>query len=476
MDINKYTFINRFVKELEENNVALFVGAGLSTASGYVNWKELLRPLAKELDINIDQEHDLVAIAQYIKNENGRNNISQHIMDKISPLKQITENHKILAKLPINTYWTTNYDKLIEKAIEEEGKVIDTKYTIHHLSITKNKRDVILYKMHGDIDHPSEAVLTKDDYEKYHLKMAPYITALSGDLVSKTFLFLGFSFTDPNLDSIMSRVRAYFEGHERQHYCIFKRCERADYNSEVELIAATVKQKLLIKDLDRVNIKIILIDHYNEVTEILKKIERLYKRKTIFLSGSAHEFNQWPKYEVENFLCKLGSTLIDKNYKISSGIGLGIGNAFVTGAIQAVYNNDGKVNEYISMSPFPQYIEDETLRNETWDKYRKEIIGSAGIALFFMGNKLVNEKVELADGMKKEFDIAHQLGLSVIPIGCSGYVAKELWEEVINNISKYYNNSDEKIIDAIRSLGERIEKPEQLISKITDIVDLISKE
>jgi len=44
-----------------------------------------------------------------------------------------------------------------------------------------------------------ETVLTRDDYEQYHLEQSrgPFVTALSGDLVEKTFLFLGFSFTDP---------------------------------------------------------------------------------------------------------------------------------------------------------------------------------------------------------------------------------------------------------------------------------------
>jgi hypothetical protein len=48
--------------------------------------------------------------------------------------------------------------------------------------------------MHGDIDRPDEAVVTKDDYEKYSRDREPFITALAGDLVKKTFLFLGFSF------------------------------------------------------------------------------------------------------------------------------------------------------------------------------------------------------------------------------------------------------------------------------------------
>ena len=62
--------------------------------------------------------------------------------------------------------------------------------------------------MHGDVDHASDAIICKDDYEAYPLKMAAFVSALRGDLIEKTFLFLGFSFTDPNIDYILSRVRA----------------------------------------------------------------------------------------------------------------------------------------------------------------------------------------------------------------------------------------------------------------------------
>jgi hypothetical protein len=75
------------------------------------------------------------------------------------------------------------------------------------MTMMLSKSRVNVYKMHGDIDRPDEAILTKDDYESYHVKMQPFLNALSGDLISKTFLFLGFSFTDPNLDYILSRGR-----------------------------------------------------------------------------------------------------------------------------------------------------------------------------------------------------------------------------------------------------------------------------
>jgi len=470
-------FVQRFLTELEEDNVAIFAGAGLSSSAGYVDWKELLRPLAEELNLDIDEEQDLVGVAQFYLNENGRNRISQQLMDEIATAKQPTENHEILSRLPIKTYWTTNYDKLIEKSLEGASKIVDVKYTINHLALTKKKRDAIVYKMHGDIDHPDTAVLTKDDYEKYPLNMKPYITSLSGDLVSKTFLFLGFSFTDPNLDYIMSRVKAYFEEHQRQHYCIFKQCSEEEFENTKLYDNAKIKQALLIKDLSRFQIKTILVDKYSDITEILHRVERVYRRKTIFLSGSAHVFSPFNQVDVESFLCLLGKVLIERNYKISSGIGLGIGNAFITGAIQGVYAyHNGYVNDYLNMRPFPQHIDDKKLRDETWEKYRYEVIGSAGIAIFFMGNKADSGNVVLADGVRKEFEIARELGLALIPVGCSGFMAQELWTEVMANVSIYYDESNVDLIEAINKLGENIDKPEQLISKIVNVIDLMSRE
>jgi hypothetical protein len=39
------------------------------------------------------------------------------------------------------------------------------KYDLKQLSVTRPDRDVVVYKMHGDIDHPADAVISKDEYE-----------------------------------------------------------------------------------------------------------------------------------------------------------------------------------------------------------------------------------------------------------------------------------------------------------------------
>ena len=463
--------INRIVEELEEDNVAIFAGAGLSVGAGHVNWKQLLTPLAKEIKIDINKEHDLVSLAQYYINENGRQRLADKLINEIGIEKQPTENHKILAKLPITNFWTTNYDSLLEDSLKKEGKLPDVKFTNDHLATTKKGRSAIVYKMHGDINLAHEAILTKDQYESYSIKHAPFVTALSGHLVSKTFLFLGFSFTDPNLDYILSRIRISFEDRQRQHFCIFKEVAESDYLTKEEYNYNKVKQDLLSKDLKRFNIKVILIQEWNDLNRILKEITNQYKSKSIFLSGSAHEYGHWTKDETEGFLSKLGEILINKKFKIVSGLGLGIGNAFISGGIKEIYSNQyGKIDDQIIMKPFPQHVADPIQRSSIWTKWRYDLIGRSGICLFFMGNKLIDNKIELANGMDEEFEIAKELGLKLIPIGCSGYKASEYYTEIINNLDKYYPSHSDEFIENLKSLNEPVDKPEQLIEKILDVL------
>ncbi|WP_155757428.1 SIR2 family protein [Acinetobacter dispersus] len=466
--------IERLVTELDEGNLAIFAGAGLSIAAGYVDWKNLLKPLMLEIGIDVNKESDLVTLAQYYFNENGRSRLTDHILDNISGLREPTRNHQILASLPISTYWTTNYDNLIEKSLENENKLADVKHRVPHLAQTKKRRSAIVYKMHGDISASDEAIITKDEYELYPFKYAPFVTALSGDLISKTFLFLGFSFSDPNLDYILSRIRIHFSENQRQHYCLVKEIEKNGISDE-EYDYQKLKLNLMIKDLKRFHIKAVLIKDWKDITEILEEIKTRYKKKSVFLSGSACVFNIWKQEETEKFLSKLGEMLIHKNYKIVSGLGLGIGNAFVSGGIKEVYSSKyGKIDDLMIMKPFPHHVEDKKMRDDIWHKYRLDLLSKSGIAIFFMGNKNESGSVVPAIGMRKEFAIAKEMKLKIVPIGCSGHVAKEIFDEIVNNFDEYYPDASSQFLEKFKELDIHVDSPEQLLSKILDVINFFN--
>ena len=215
-------FIRNFINDLAEGNVAVFAGAGLSRNAGYVNWSELLRDIADELGLDVDKEHDLISLAQYHVNEKrGTAGIIKKVLQEFSDKAEPTLNHKILARMPIRSYWTTNYDKLIESSLEDAYKIVDVKYTTNQLNWAKPKRDAVVYKMHGDVDHPDKAILTKQQFQEYYKSHEHFITTLSSELTSKTFLFLGLSFTDPNLDYVLSRLNIQFGEATKNHYTFF---------------------------------------------------------------------------------------------------------------------------------------------------------------------------------------------------------------------------------------------------------------
>lgn len=456
------------MKELEEENVAIFAGAGLSVGAGYVDWKKLLQPIAADLELDIDQEHDLISIAQYHLNEKqNRSGLNRVLIEQLSPGHAPTDNHRILARLPIKTYWTTNYDKLIEDSLKAAGKIPDVKYTLDHLKLTKPRRDAIVYKMHGDIDHPDDAVLTKDDYERYQSTRGQYITALSGDLVAKMFLFLGFSFTDPNLDYILSRVRISLHGKPRDHYCIFKKCKRDAFSSDDAFKYADIKQHLAVNDLKRFGVQTLLVDEYSDITALLKQIENRFQRRTVLISGSAHEYGTWGTGGAESFVRNLSQALIKNDNRIVSGFGPGVGSQVITGVLEELYQHQGRrLHDQLILRPFPQGADAE----KQWETYRQEMIAHAGVAVFIFGNKLQAGSVVRANGLSREFEIAKENGLLLIPIGATGYVAQELWQEITDHFDSYYPKHPE-----LKPLFAKLADASDNKRLIETVVEIINK-
>lgn len=488
MDWDIRNFIKEYTDDLIDGRAAIFAGAGLSVGAGAVSWKELLRKEAENIGVNVDFEHDLVSVAQYIYNEsNSRNKITRLIKQHIITNGELTHNHKILADLPIGVYWTTNYDEYIEKSLKYANKIYDVKKSVHDLSVEMRNASTTIYKMHGDINRAFEAVLIKDDYEIYNRKNELFTLALKADLISKTFLFVGFSFDDPNLEYILSKVRIMLEGNPRTHYCFFK--EVSENDTEFKSIQnskerkqkfeyARNKQRLKIKDLNRYGIKAILVRSYDEITVILKRIQQLYKCNNIFISGS-HVDKENNEFKVsgtpESFITKLSFTLNMANLKVTTGFGLGVGSHVINGVLKAMEKAKNiSLDSSIVMRPFPINISDEEQRNKAFYNYRQQILKDSQIAIFLFGNKIKDEKLINAEGVAEEFEIAEKEGKVIIPVGITGYQSKLIWEKVNANFEKYYPGLD-NIKPLFNRLNETNISEDDLIKVIIEIINEVKK-
>lgn len=469
-------FIDDFSKALKENNAAIFAGAGLSSGAGFVNWTELLRSVAEELRLKIEREqHDLVSLAQYYCNEHGgRGKLNQIITDEFQRRASITENHRILARLPITTYWTTNYDTLIETALREIGKNPDVKIDPENLALTLSDRDAVVYKMHGDVSQVHKAVITRDDYEKYELTHSLFTTALQGDLVSKTFLFIGFSFNDPNLNYILSRIRIRLEGNQRPHYCFLKRIVETDFDNKEDYDYAKIKQELQINDLKRFSINTILVDEYQEITSILRMIENSFRKNSIFISGSAEDYGAMSEDTAKELLHGLSNELVKRDYRVISGFGLGVGSYVINGALDCLQSEKkSRIENNLVLRPFPQKASGGKSLPELWDFYRRNMIAEAGIAIFLFGNKRVDGKIVNAEGVRNEFEIAYSMGVNVIPVGVTGFQTRILWEEVMNDFPKYY--PEVQVFKPLFEILGSTSIPDEIINALMKIIDEIRR-
>jgi len=470
------TFYRNYAKSLIDGTAAVLIGAGMSRASGFVDWRGLLRTVAKDLGLDVDKETDLVAVAQYHTNEyKTRAQINQVLIEEFTKDARITENHRLLASLPLQTVWTTNYDDLIERAFREAQKRVDVKISPENLATTLPRRVATVYKMHGDISQPHDAVLTKEDYETYDLERELFSIQLKGDLVAKTFLFLGFSFSDPNIDYILSRIRILLGKNQRQHYCILKRVEkppRMAGKSRAVYEYEKTKQDLRINDLKRYSVQALLIDDYSEVTTILRELNYRSHLKDIFISGSAYSYEPMDHEKIEELARSIGRQIIERGFNLVSGFGLGIGGMVVLGAMESVYRHD--VSREPELRPFPQQTPVGMSQAEFWMRYRESIISKANFCIFICGNKKDREtgQTVIAGGVLEEFRIAKTLKKYPIPVGASGHAARNIWEEVSNSLDKFYPNGGvrrqfEVLGDGASSVGEITEAIFSIIEGIT---------
>lgn len=462
--MTKETFIREYVKAIREGNAAVFAGAGLSRASGFVDWHTLLKPLADDINLNLADEHDLTAVAQYIQNNNGnRGVINKSIIDAFGSDVKPNLSVSILTRLPIYTYWTTNYDHLIEEGLRLANRNSDVKIEYKQLSTTKKDRDAVVYKMHGDVEHPADAVLTKDDYVKYDISHPFFRSVLQGDLISKTFLFVGFSFEDPNLDFVLSQIRLLMDDNIRSHYCFMKKINRCDCHDDEEFGYRRAKEELRDQYLKKYGIQTVFINDFDEIPEILNNVEEKVLANNVFISGSASFYeNGWSKEKVEELSYKLANELVKSDFRVTSGFGLGIGSSVINGALEEIYVSKFKhLDEHLCLRPFPQGIADDDERISKWKKYREEILEDNGIAIFMFGNKRgTDNKKTLADGCIQEYNIAKEKGRVIIPIGSTGDVAEIILKTVkkeryadstkYDYLDKYLDSlSEEKDVDKI---------------------------
>lgn len=212
------THLLRLQEASNQGKLVVFVGAGVSANSGVPNWANLIKSFKDELQDNIGKETDYLKVAQIYKNTRDKKDYFEKIR-KVLREGNVAYNpiHNAILHLNPNHIITTNYDNLIEQAIQANYKQYDIIRRDSDLPDYRYPNKVV--KMHGDFS-ADNIVLAEDDYYNYGRNFPLIRSFVTSLFTTNVVLFIGFSFDDLNLKIILNEIKTILDENMKRVYLL----------------------------------------------------------------------------------------------------------------------------------------------------------------------------------------------------------------------------------------------------------------
>jgi hypothetical protein len=269
-------------KHLAGDNCALFVGAGLSIASGLPTWAKMLKELIEEMKkLPFDTKAQVSDYEKMISNPNKylliaedlKSNLGKHFNEYLErrfadPKVNPNANHNLIAATKYQFIITTNYDKLIEKAFAFTSQLFPavlTNTSSRDIAYKLWNKEFFIVKAHGDVTiRKDEIVMTERDYREIMFRNSGFQSAMQVMFSTKSIIFVGSSFTDPDFILLMRYLHSAYHGGGPTHYILIDDSEILD-----------VEAKRYMADFNLHSIKYKAANNYIEITEFLTELQKI---------------------------------------------------------------------------------------------------------------------------------------------------------------------------------------------------------
>lgn len=253
-------------KSLASARVRLFVGSGVSSAASLTSWDKLITEMkiVIETESNTYSNEDLesffaksdhLEIADVFKATVQDHRYYSFLRSHYRRDVPLSKLHRAISRLPITTIFTTNYDKLLERAYRDRNGIDPPVIIFPEQLGYIEDTSIRIIKLHGDIDHPKTVVLTRMDYANYGSRHREFEQKFHNSVNEYTMLFVGFGLRDPNFKRIYYDARGLYDSGKRLAYAIM-----TDTNQ--------VERDLWEKD----QLKILPAKSYSQVATIIEEI------------------------------------------------------------------------------------------------------------------------------------------------------------------------------------------------------------
>ena len=209
-------FIEDIKKHHKDKRLIPFIGAGFSVPIGLPSWNELIGWIADKMEF----ERELFnlhgtpqQLAEYIKIKDPKlyNDFLHYMAVKFNSEERDKDRrksalYKTLVSMEFKIIYTTNYDHHIEGAFIDAGKKINRIATLSDFVTSRTNLDCEIIKFHGTLEEPETIILTESRYFDRMALEEAVDQKLRSDILSNSFIFIGYSFNDPNIRYIWYRI------------------------------------------------------------------------------------------------------------------------------------------------------------------------------------------------------------------------------------------------------------------------------
>jgi hypothetical protein len=219
------------IDDLARRRAAVFMGAGVSSRSRGAGdarpplWKEFLERALERCDgakthiRRALRENDLLTSCELIRNRLDEDWIPVLRTNFVQPRYQANELHDGIYRLDLRLVITPNFDKIYDglSSRESENTVIVKNYYDSDVGNIRRDNSRIVLKVHGTIDEPGRMIFTRKEYAFARVQYAAFYRVLEAVVLTHTFLFMGCSLRDPDLQLLLEN-QAFTFPQSKPHY------------------------------------------------------------------------------------------------------------------------------------------------------------------------------------------------------------------------------------------------------------------
>ena len=224
------------IRAIKEQRCSPFLGAGISYPHLPLGG-EIAQKWADEYHYPMADSTDLIKVSQYLA-------VSQFPMfpkdEAVRLLGEVKtkppQAHRILARLPIKTYLTTNYDDFMSQALRAQfrdpkveicrwNSLVQKRSSLFDQGYIPNPANPAVFHLHGHVTDPYSLVLTEDDYFDFLVNIAHdraiIPQPIQHAITEASLLFIGYRLADWNFRVLLKSLTRFMEeGQKRNHFAV----------------------------------------------------------------------------------------------------------------------------------------------------------------------------------------------------------------------------------------------------------------